>query len=535
MLVQLVRFTRPAAIKLAIPAVALVVLAAPRPASGAALSLDPGFGTGGVTGQLLPTGQPRFGSVTATVTQADGKVLLAGRAYGSPASSFQRGTIIRLNENGTLDASFGEGGRVFLPDAFNCANCNQAALEAIAIDSAGRIILAGQGEVAGVISATAVRLTPLGALDKDFGGTGMVRLGGAESNGLGIATDEQDGVLIATASGFFHETDPSVTRLTPAGVVDAGFGGGGSVSLAKGGALPAAVTPTDLAGLPGGFAVIGTTQERTHVTPGSETSTRGAAVVRVGSGGAVSAFTRIRPAGDPKAEGSFYPDAFATAGGATAAGTVYLAGLSELRLDSSGGGTENDETAPGTGIFMAAVSSGGSAAVAFIPASTGVPRFPVGIAADGEDGFAMLATVNSKYEVVGFDATPALDPDYGQGGVLPFPGFGQPASDEAGALDFDSQRRLVVSGSSANGGGTGKDFGALRLASSTAPPEEKVGGETGGGGSATAPPTGPVGPPISAPHKSQLKCRKGFKKRTVKGKTKCVKPKKHHKKARGAS
>ena len=508
--------------------VGLAVLVTPGSATAAPLSLDPGFGSGGVTGQLLLPGS-RFGSVTATIAQPDGKVLLVGRAYGSPASTYQRGAVIRLNANGTLDGSFGAGGRVFLPDGFNCASCNEAALNAIAIDSAGRILLAGQGKVGGVTSATAVRLTPTGALDSGFGGTGMVRVGGSDSHGIGIAADSQDGVLIATASGFpFFESSPGVTRLTPAGVVDGGFGSGGTTSLAAGGVIAAAVTPVDLARLPSGFAVIGTTQEFTASTTGGLTSTRAAAVVRVSAGGTVSSFTRIRPAGTPVPEGSFYPDALAVSGGATAAGTVYLSGLSELKRDKGGGGIEYDYSASGTGIFAAAVPAAGSPEIAFVPGTTGSSAVAGDIAADGADGFAVVAAVGAKYEIAGFGPSLSLDPDYGQQGVLAFPGFGQPSTDVASSLTFDVQHRLVVSGSSANGGGGGSDFGALRLTGEATPPVEKA-GETGGGA-----PSGSSTPAATAKPKANektLKCRKGFKKKTVRGKAKCVKkkrPNKHH-------
>lgn len=65
----------------------------------------------------------------------------------------------------------------------------------------------------------------------------------------------------------------------------------------------------------------------------------------------------------------------------------------------------------------------------------------------------------------------------------------------------------------------------MTFATSAAPPPPPSGG---GGGGSTPPPSGGGSPPPQA--KKPLKCKKGFKKKTVKGKQKCVKVKKKHKK-----
>ena len=128
----------------------LVALATAAPAH-ADVALDTTYGTGGITGPLL--GANPFGTVSASVVQPDGKLLIAGRAFTtSAASTYQRVMIVRLTSAGVLDTDFGAAhdGRTFLPDTFNASNANDAAVTAITVDSQGRIVLAGTGTVAGV-------------------------------------------------------------------------------------------------------------------------------------------------------------------------------------------------------------------------------------------------------------------------------------------------------------------------------------------------------------------------------------------------
>jgi uncharacterized delta-60 repeat protein len=72
-------------------------------------SLNPSFGTGGI---VLTSFSSRD-SVTCAVRQADGKIIVAGSSYNQEYPP--QFTLARYNSNGTLDTSFGQGGRVFTP------------------------------------------------------------------------------------------------------------------------------------------------------------------------------------------------------------------------------------------------------------------------------------------------------------------------------------------------------------------------------------------------------------------------------------
>src|SRR3954462_9965075 len=93
-------------------ALALLALGLAAPAR-ADVQLDSTFGGSGVTGELI-AGTSKFASVTATAIQPDGKLLVAGRAFGGDPSTSQRVAVVRLDGAGVLDPTFGSGGRVFL-------------------------------------------------------------------------------------------------------------------------------------------------------------------------------------------------------------------------------------------------------------------------------------------------------------------------------------------------------------------------------------------------------------------------------------
>src|SRR5438067_1770070 len=95
---------------LAVIVVSLALLSiAPRLVQAAAGDLDPTFGNGGVV-------QTTFGDSAAegndVVLQADGKIIVVGFTGAGSYSSFNNFALVRFNSDGSLDQSFGVGGKV---------------------------------------------------------------------------------------------------------------------------------------------------------------------------------------------------------------------------------------------------------------------------------------------------------------------------------------------------------------------------------------------------------------------------------------
>ena len=132
---------------------------------------DPNFGTGG---KVIVNFGGDINLLTDAILQADGKILVVGRA--GPNSSQESFALARLNTDGSLDASFGTGGKV-LTDLDNNPNTDEI-INSAAIQPDGKIVVGGS---ASVISGNAsrpyfaiARYNADGTLDQSFGSGGKV-------------------------------------------------------------------------------------------------------------------------------------------------------------------------------------------------------------------------------------------------------------------------------------------------------------------------------------------------------------------------
>src|SRR5438552_19066342 len=82
------------------------VLALPLAARADPGDLDPSFGAGGQVTTPILSG---YDGASALVVQPDGKLVAAGHAYNANNDTF---ALVRYNADGSLDASFGTGGKV---------------------------------------------------------------------------------------------------------------------------------------------------------------------------------------------------------------------------------------------------------------------------------------------------------------------------------------------------------------------------------------------------------------------------------------
>lgn len=185
---------------------------------GAPGSLDTSFGGGKV---MLPGGASDDYAYAAAV-QADGKIVIAGRA------AEQRGdfALIRLDRDGNLDTSFGTGGRVLT----DFAGASET-IYAIAIQPDGKIVAAGVSTVTGSGNDFALaRYRPDGSLDTSFGTGGKVTTTiGPDSDTAYAVLVQPDGTIVAGGDSNRATTgvDFALARYTAAGVLDPSFGTGG--------------------------------------------------------------------------------------------------------------------------------------------------------------------------------------------------------------------------------------------------------------------------------------------------------------------
>lgn len=137
-------------------------------------SLDNVFGNGG--GVIEPIGNPNPGALCALV-QADGKILMGGYSYSVPAPSCF--ALMRLNANGTLDNSFSDDGKVttyFGGGGSSGSSFDADVYYAMALQPDGKILMTGIAALGANpdVYVPIVRYNTDGSYDQSFGSGGKL-------------------------------------------------------------------------------------------------------------------------------------------------------------------------------------------------------------------------------------------------------------------------------------------------------------------------------------------------------------------------
>jgi uncharacterized delta-60 repeat protein len=185
-------------------------------------SLDATFGGG--TGIVTTTVSANGGEIRALAIQADGRIVVAG--YAQDPTSSSDFAVARYNTDGTPDATFNGTGLVIT----NVTGNDQA--NAVAIQSDGKIVAAGQADSVGVLPTTfaVLRYNTNGTLDGTFGSGGKVTTAvqSIDDEANGVAIDSSNRIVVAGAT-FSGNFDFAVARYSSTGVLDGTFGSGGKV------------------------------------------------------------------------------------------------------------------------------------------------------------------------------------------------------------------------------------------------------------------------------------------------------------------
>lgn len=199
-------------------------LACPVPSAAAPGDLDPTFGVGGIVVTPIGSGDD---AALALVQQSDGKLVAAGYALTGTNADI---AVVRYTANGALDPTFGTGGRVTTP----VGSANDVAL-AVALQSDGKLVVAGYTLGATTTDIAVVRYNANGTLDGSFGTGGKVVTGIGASNDVAFAVTQQtDGKLVVAGYTVGTNLDVAVVRYNANGSLDTTFGTGGKVVTAVG-------------------------------------------------------------------------------------------------------------------------------------------------------------------------------------------------------------------------------------------------------------------------------------------------------------
>jgi uncharacterized delta-60 repeat protein len=437
------------------------------PALAAEGDLDPSFGNGGRVATTVGS-QP---SERAIAIDAQGRILVVGAVRINDDDGDM--LVARYLPTGALDPAFsGDGIATFdFPAADDFDNAS-----AVTVDAGGGILVAGTTDSADL---GLIRVSSDGTLDAGFGApgsNGYVKrdfFGGAELAGA-IAVDSAGRILVGGSTVNGGDFDFVVSRYDSGGNPDMSFGSGGlrTVDFTSG------ANDQDLArgmtlDAQGRILLAGYSQ--TGATPASSDF----ALARLTSDGSRDA--SFGPNTDPFHTGQVTTPIGATGDQAVgiavdADGKIVVAGDAEIgpreqfalaRYNPDG---SLDTTFSDDGKLTTVIDGGAGAGDAGAE-TVGIDWYGRIVAV----GSAVNAAGGEDFALARYQPNGSLDPTFGGDGTVTAP------NGEDGRAVFDDHRRIVVAGLFTPGGGAQSQFGLARfIGDATAPTASIVSGPADG-------------------------------------------------------
>jgi len=184
-------------------------------------SLDATFGTGG---KVTTDFNGNDDAANAVVLQPDGKIVVAGEAKTSRNQDF---ALARYNANGSLDPTFGTGGKVTTDFAGN----DDAAF-ALVLQPDGKLVAAGEAKTSRNQDFALARYNANGSLDPTFGTGGKVTtdFNGDDDAAHGLVLQPDGKLVAAGVAKTSRSGDFALARYNANGSLDPTFGTGGKVT-----------------------------------------------------------------------------------------------------------------------------------------------------------------------------------------------------------------------------------------------------------------------------------------------------------------
>ena len=181
----------------------------PAQASG---SLDSSFGSDGKVITVFGTSNESANSIAI---QSNGKIVVAGSSSNGTNNEF---TVTRYNTDGSLDSSFDSDGKVTTTIGSN------ADAFSVAIQSDGKIVLAGNAIIGGRDEIAVARYNTDGSLDSSFDSDGKVTTTIGEADYAASVVVQSDGkIVVAGSSATGGNSDFALIRYNSDGSLDPSF------------------------------------------------------------------------------------------------------------------------------------------------------------------------------------------------------------------------------------------------------------------------------------------------------------------------
>lgn len=195
------------------PAAALLTLLVGSLAYAAPGDPDATFGSGGnvITsfGSYADLGQ-------AVTVQSDGRIIVAGSAGNGSDTDF---ALVRYTASGELDTSFNESGKL----TTSIGNGDDA-VNGVVVQSDGKIVVAGYAHNGTNYDIAVVRYLSSGSLDTSFNGTGKITtaIGTNHDFANSVALQSDGKIIVAGHSWNGSNYDAVVVRYASTGALDTG-------------------------------------------------------------------------------------------------------------------------------------------------------------------------------------------------------------------------------------------------------------------------------------------------------------------------
>jgi len=151
--------------------------------------------------------------------QPNGCLVAGGYALLNGVKHF---AMARYKQNGSLDASFGMGGKVLLS-----LSASGSWISSLDIQNDGKILAGGSIELGPTIQFALMRFLPSGAPDASFGVNGLVTLAAGSYSYIKDVAVQNDGKIIVAGESFINGSyDFVVARYTNTGTLDLSFSNG---------------------------------------------------------------------------------------------------------------------------------------------------------------------------------------------------------------------------------------------------------------------------------------------------------------------
>jgi uncharacterized delta-60 repeat protein len=405
--------------------------------------LDLSFGTGGKVTTDLNFG---YDWIYGTAVQSDGKIMAVGRT-GTSGFDF---AVVRYNTNGSLDASFGTGGKVVTD-----LGSSQDYAQGVVLQGDGKIVVAGYTGSGLTHDFAVVRYNPDGSLDTSFGTGGKVITDfGGDDFGRALVL-QADGKIVVAGSydspGGTADEDFALARYNPDGSLDTTFGSGGKVLTNYNGPSRDMVHALVLQG--------------------------DGKIVAAGESNQNFALARYNPDGS-------LDTTFGSGGRATTVFTYRQSVIRGLALQGDGKlvatGDSNGSAGTGDDFALARYNANGTLDTTFGSGGTVLTDFPgpvdvadaVALQPNGKILAAGYTTNGSGYNfgLIRYNPDGSLDFSFGSGGKVTTDFNGN--ADQAYALVLQGDGKIVAAGYSGN------DFALARYLGDTTntPPSANAGG-----------------------------------------------------------